>query len=69
MTILAFDVYLFGAILIVVLLLILYFVIYILNSKTPVPKGCEDLVKGQIKCGNCTNSSCQFYKKEKEEEM
>lgn len=52
------------AVLIVAIFIIIFFVTYILNKKTPVPKGCEDLNDLKSKCAGCTNESCSFKKKE-----
>ena len=53
--------YLIISILIIVGLLILFFVTYVLNKRTPPPKGCEKLVD-ETKCLECKNTMCKFYK-------
>ena len=53
--------YIILAICTVSLLLVLFFVTYVLNKKTPPPKGCENLIDEE-KCIGCSNSSCKFYK-------
>lgn len=35
-----------------------YAVLYYLNHKTPVPKGCEDL---KVECEGCKISSCELH--------
>ncbi|MDI9519141.1 MAG: hypothetical protein WBH68_00805 [Erysipelotrichaceae bacterium] len=36
----------------------IYAVLYYLNHKTPVPKGCENL---NVKCEGCKISSCELH--------
>lgn len=50
--------YLFLAIGIIAGLLVLFLVLYFMNKKTPVPKGCENLRIGQEACGACQNTEC-----------
>lgn len=57
--------YIILAISIVVALIIIFFVTYIINKKTPIPKGCEKEVD-EAMCQSCHNKACKFYK-EKEE--
>lgn len=52
------------AISVVAALIFIYLLLYILNKKTPVPKGCEDIKDLESKCSSCTNDSCAFRKKE-----
>ena len=51
------------AITILVLLVILFVVSYILNKRTPVPKGCEHLKISEEFCLNCTNKDCRIHEK------
>ena len=52
---------------VIVLLVILFFVGYILNKKTPIPEECKDLIDEE-KCTGCSNKLCSHYKENKEEE-
>lgn len=53
------------AIAIIVLLVVIFFVSYVFNKKTPVPKECEDLLKQNNEhCSSCKNKSCAYYKEE-----
>lgn len=54
------------AILVIALLIGLFFVSYILNKKTPVPKECEDLKINAKRCAACPNELCSLRKKEEE---
>ncbi|MBO4286081.1 MAG: hypothetical protein J5880_01965 [Bacilli bacterium] len=54
--------YLIIAISIMVVLLIVFFVSFVLYRKTPVPKGCEDIMASEEKCASCSNKTCQFNK-------
>ena len=55
-------VYLIIAISILVGLLILFFISFVVYRRTPVPKGCEDLMANEEKCAACDNHTCQFNK-------
>ena len=57
--------YIILAIALVVFLIIIFFVTYVLNKKTPVPKGCEREVD-EAMCQGCHNVSCKFYKENKD---
>lgn len=59
--------YLFLAIAILVVLLITFIVSFVIYRKTPVPKGCEDMVMNEEKCSSCGHSECSFYKKKDNE--
>ena len=59
--------YLIIAIAIIVLLIVAFFVTYVINKKTPVPKGCENLLEESEHCFGCPNKSCKNYKEKKEE--
>ena len=56
--------YLILAIIIIVLLIALFFITYVLNKKTPLPKGCEKVQNEH--CAGCINKHCEYYLKEKE---
>ena len=51
------------AILTICLLVAIFFITYILNKRTPVPKGCEKLMENEH-CQGCQNVSCKYYKGE-----
>ncbi|MDE5714637.1 MAG: hypothetical protein K2I42_00720 [Anaeroplasmataceae bacterium] len=51
------------AIAIIVLLVVLFIVTYILNKRTPVPKGCEQIKISEEFCLNCTNTDCKIHEK------
>ncbi|MBO7086532.1 MAG: hypothetical protein J6W25_05390 [Bacilli bacterium] len=46
------------------LLIAVFFVSYILNKKTPIPKECEELKIDASKCAACQNMACALRKKE-----
>lgn len=54
------DPYVLLAIGVVILLVIIFFLTYVLNKKTPVPKGCENLKITDENCSACNNTSCQI---------
>ena len=56
------TVYLIIAISILVALLIVFFVSFVVYRRTPVPKGCEDMMANEEKCASCDNHTCQFNK-------
>ena len=58
--ILAINPYLIGAIILLAGLLAVFFISYVLNKKTPVPKGCEKLLVDEEMCANCSNTSCKI---------
>ena len=59
--------HLFLAIAILVILLITFIVSFVIYRRTPVPKGCEDMVMNEEKCSSCGHSECSFYKKKDNE--
>ena len=64
--------YLVLSIILIVGLVALFFVTFIINKKTPVPKGCENIKIDEGSCMACSNSSCEIkekfeYEKLKEE--
>lgn len=61
--ILAINPYLFIAIGVVVLLILIFFVTYFLNKKTPVPKGCENIKLSEEGCLACNNTDCSIRQK------
>ena len=58
--ILVISPYLIGAIILIAGLCALFFISYVLNKKTPVPKGCEKLLVDEEMCKNCSNTSCKI---------
>ena len=54
--------YLVLAIAILLVLLIVFIVSFILNKKTPVPKGCENIQISDENCSACQNSECALRK-------
>ncbi|MBQ9448675.1 MAG: hypothetical protein IJU60_02225 [Acholeplasmatales bacterium] len=64
--------YLVLSICLIVGLLALFFITFVINRKTPVPKGCENIKIEEESCMACSNSSCEIkekfeYEKLKEE--
>ena len=55
--------YLIISIGIIVFFVILFFVTFVINRRTPVPKGCEHLKISEENCGACTNTECSIRKK------
>ncbi|MDE6584971.1 MAG: hypothetical protein K2K15_06165 [Anaeroplasmataceae bacterium] len=51
------------AITILVLLVVLFIVSYVLNKRTPVPKGCENIKISEEFCLNCANTECKIHEK------
>ena len=58
--------YILLAVGILVALLIIFVVSFVLYKRTPVPKGCEDMVANSEKCSSCKNTSCQFFEGKEE---
>ena len=58
--------YLILAIVIIVVLLITFIVSFVLYSKAPVPKGCEDMKINEENCSSCGHKECSFYKEKSE---
>ena len=42
---------------------VLFFVTFVINRKTPVPKGCENLKISEENCSMCNNTSCSIKEK------
>ena len=64
--------YLVLSICLIVGLVALFFITFVINRKTPVPKGCENIKIEEESCMACSNSSCEIkekfeYEKLKEE--
>ena len=58
--ILEINPYLIGAIILIVALAATFIISYVLNKKTPVPKGCENLLRDEEMCANCSNTNCKI---------
>ncbi|MBP5693864.1 MAG: hypothetical protein J6X03_00175 [Bacilli bacterium] len=54
--------YLILAISIILALLIVFVVSFILYKKTPVPKGCENILINEENCAACQNKECALRK-------
>lgn len=52
--------YVFLAIAVVIALVVLFFITYVLNKKTPVPEGCESLKITDEGCMSCGNTECKI---------
>ncbi len=57
------DPILYLAIALIVLLVAVFIVSYVLNKRTPVPKGCENLKISEEFCMQCPNKDCQIREK------
>ena len=57
------TIYLIIGIAIILVLVILFVISYVLNKKTPVPKGCENLLIDEEKCSSCINELCKLRPK------
>lgn len=55
--------YLVISIVIIVFLVVIFFVTYFLNKRTPIPEECKDLRIGAEGCGSCNNLDCSIRKK------
>ena len=53
--------YLILAISILVALLIIFIVSFVLYRRTPVPKGCENMMINEENCAACNNKSCSHH--------
>ncbi len=64
-------VYLTIAIVLIIVLVAIFFITYYLNKKTPIPKGCEDILINKENCSSCKNYECDLNgiknKEEKED--
>lgn len=48
------------AIVVVIALLAIFFITYVLNKKTPVPEGCENIKISDENCNSCGNMDCHI---------
>lgn len=46
----------------IALFVIIFVVSFVLYKKTPVPKGCEDLLANKAKCEGCSKADCPYAK-------
>ena len=60
--------YLILAISILAVLLVTFIVSFVLYRRTPVPKGCENMVMNEEKCSSCGHKECSFYQEKNKEE-
>lgn len=51
------------AIVIIILLVVIFVVSYVLNKRTPVPKGCEQINISEEFCLQCSNTDCSIKEK------
>ena len=59
--------YLIIAISILVALLATFIISFVVYRRTPVPKGCEEMLMNEEKCSSCGHSECSFYKQKDKE--
>lgn len=52
--------YIFIAIGLVIVLIAVFFITYVLNKRTPVPKGCENIKISEEGCMSCLNTECHI---------
>lgn len=62
-------VYLIIAILSIIALIVVFFVSYYFNKKTPVPKECEDLLINKENCSSCKNYNCKLRQNNSKDEI
>ena len=55
--------YLIISILVVVALIAVFFITYIINKKTPVPEGCENIKISSETCLSCNVEGCNIKEK------
>ena len=53
--------YLFIAIGLIVLIAAIFIITFVINRRTPVPKGCEHLKIEESNCMACSNTECQIH--------
>ena len=51
---------------VIVFLFALFFVSYVLNKKTPIPKGCEQIAYDVQNCSGCSDLACEYHIRAKE---
>lgn len=55
--------YLFFAILLIVFIGAVFFISFVHNRRTPVPKGCEQIKIEEMTCLSCSNDGCSIKEK------
>ena len=55
--------YLIISICLIAFFVVLFFVTFVINRKTPVPKGCEHIKISEENCSMCNNTSCTIKEK------
>ncbi len=55
--------YLIPAIIVIGIIVLLFFITYIANKKTPIPEGCEDVMINDETCLKCGNLDCNIKQK------
>ncbi len=58
---LAVNPYLFIAIGLIAIIAAIFIITFIVNRRTPVPKGCEHLKIEESNCLACSNSDCKIH--------
>ncbi len=48
-------------IILIIFLIGLFFVSYLLNKRTPIPKGCEQIAYDVQSCSGCKETSCEYH--------
>lgn len=60
LNVILFNLYTLLAIGVVALLIAVFFITYVLNKRTPLPKGCEDIKISDDNCLQCGNMDCHI---------
>lgn len=56
-----FNPYLIIAIALIALIAVIFIVSFIINRRTPLPKGCENIKIEEQTCLACSNSDCKIH--------
>jgi len=48
----------FYGLIFIAVMIALYFIVYTMNRKTPIPEGCLEAIELSEKCASCKVSSC-----------
>ncbi len=59
--ILSINPYLIVAIALIALIAIIFIVSFIINRRTPLPKGCENIKIEESTCWACSNTDCKIH--------
>ncbi len=54
--------YIIIALIVLILLIVIFFATYVMNKRTPIPKGCEKQLNEH--CSHCKNTLCEYQGKE-----